>query len=87
MSFLYYKHKPQTSHSPWAVGLVEYMNRSIQKYIRCFKSGNDSKWSTDVKTIPINSFWTITIRNCLESKTPQTTNVHSNFFKNAQGYY
>ena len=46
------KHKPRTSHAPWTNGLVEGMNRSLQKYLRCIINGNDTKyteWSTDVK--------------------------------------
>ena len=29
------KHKPPKPHAPWANGLVEGMNRSLQEYLRC----------------------------------------------------
>ena len=44
------------SPAPWANGLVEGMNRSLQKYLRCIIFGNDTKyteWSTDVKLFPL----------------------------------
>ena len=60
------KHKPRTSHAPWTNGLVESMNRSLQKYLRCIINGNDTRyteWSTDVKLFPLsyNSLITTTL--------------------------
>ena len=51
------KHKPRTSHAPWTNGLVEDMNRSFQKYLRCILNGNDTRYtelSADVKLFPLS---------------------------------
>ena len=40
----------------WTNGLVEGMNRSLQKYLRCIIIGNDTnytEWSTDSKLFPL----------------------------------
>ena len=37
------KHKPHTSHAPWTNGLVEVMNRSLQKYLRFIINGKDTR--------------------------------------------
>ena len=50
------KHKPRTYHAPWTNGLVEGVNRSLQEYLSCIISGNDTRyteWSTDVKNFPL----------------------------------
>ena len=51
------KHKPRTSHAPWTNGLVEGMNRSLQKYLSCIMKGNDTRYterSTVVKFFPLS---------------------------------
>ena len=38
-------------------GQIEGMNRSLQEYLRCIINGNDTrytKWTTDVKLIPLS---------------------------------
>ena len=51
------KHKPRTSDAPWTIGLVEGMNRSLQKYLRGIINGNDTRYTeltTDVKLFPLS---------------------------------
>ena len=39
------KHKPRISHGPRTSGLVEGMNRSLQKKLRCIINGTDTKYT------------------------------------------
>ena len=51
------KNKTRTSHAPWTNGLVEDMNRSFQKYLRCIINGYDirhTEWSVVVKLFPLS---------------------------------
>ena len=44
----------RTSHATWNNGLVEGMDRSLQEYLRCIINGNDTRWLTDVKLLPLS---------------------------------
>ena len=90
------KHKPRTSHATWTNGLVEGMNRSLQKYLRCIINGNDTRyteWSTDVKLFPLsyNSQITTTLGmspyEMIFNQKPKKLIIFSaNAHKNAQGH-
>ena len=90
------KHKPFTSHAPWTNGLVEVMNRSLQKYLRCIINGNDTKyteWSADVKLFPLayNTQFTKTLlmspyEIVFNQKPRKPIMFTANAHKNAQGY-
>ena len=90
------KHKPRTSQAPWTNRLVESMNRSLQKYLRCIIIGNDTRYterSTDVKLFPLsyNSQITTTLgmsthKMVFYQKPRKPTMFMANAHKNAQGY-
>ena len=90
------KHKPRTSHATWTNGLVEGMNRSLQKYLRCIINGNDTRyteWSTDVKLFPLsyNSQITTTLgmspyEMIFNQKLKKLIIFTENAHKNAQGH-
>ena len=91
-----FKHKPRTSHAPWTNGLVEGMNRSLQEYLRCIITVNDtrySEWPTDVKLFPLsyNSQITTTLRMSpyemiFNQKPRKPIMLTANAHKNTQGH-
>ena len=90
------KQKTRTSHTAWTNGLVEGMNRSLQKYLRCIVYGNDTRYtqsSTDEKLFPLSQNSQITKTLGLSSyemifnqKPQKQMTFTANSSKNAQGY-